>query len=648
MLRPKQLLIKTDIINNIENRVLFNVPTGEGKTYIISKSAVDIINDGIAKNVIICVPINSLVKDMYNTITKDVFDFNSDDVSIAIGKDNYLSIKYIKDNYTALCDYIEKESLDNYVMYAKDLDTLYFSDFDNIIVYKDIINKDIVHELIVERDTKKNIERFDATIVISNYFYVLSKVLNNELDFSDTVFLFDEVHTIIDVAEAILEEQFSPFELGKSLKSLEIRLSELSNTSSLIQYMKTLRVKIAKSHNKFCSLSHVGMLVSDKHLVESFSKEINSILNASYSVKIIEQLNKIVSNKEIEPIILNPSLYALAIIKKGLILSGLNIADSKLSIYYSPSKGYPTLKRGSSNIEVLLKYKFWNKIERFAGLSATVSYQPVPFGREADYGYIRLGLYEKGKEHKVFAYDKTFDKTKINIFIPDDIPEKENIYNEQGKIIVDIKEVKYYRYVANFIYDNYENKNSVVICGGYAEATYLSDLFSKYYPDILTHCSSRSINTFAQIEKFKRTGGILFATRNYNTGINLEEKSMEKLFLLNFPYPIFTSLRWAYQRMKSKSYSHFNMNKEMLISLMQTLGRMQRTKYDVGDIYILDNKYFSMKHDFKKDIDNILEYYGVFKKVRVVADTAKGSSLIKRKKVNKESSSLLDSLLDGL
>jgi Rad3-related DNA helicase len=152
----------------------------------------------------------------------------------------------------------------------------------------------------------------------------------------------------------------------------------------------------------------------------------------------------------------------------------------------------------------------------------------------------------------------------------------------------------------------------MVLCGGYQEAKFIASLFNKKYPLVNILIANINEKTTTTIEKFKNKGGILFATRNYNTGVSLENKLLEKLYLLNFPYPIFTTYRWFSLKNKKPEIYFQEYTNEMLIALMQTLGRLQRTEKDSGDIYILDNRYKKAK--YKKTLSRILkiiDYYGV-------------------------------------
>lgn len=292
--------------------------------------------------------------------------------------------------------------------------------------------------------------------------------------------------------------------------------------------------------------------------------------------------------------------------KKGKEIAKLD--SQKIGIFYSPSKGFPTLKANVSNPIDILYFRFWKKMDMFACVSATTSYSQDLGFKERLYSYQRLGLYEKDKDIRIFNYDRIFDKNKIKYHIIDEnSPQRESVYD---KDFSDIKS-EYYNYLCDKIAETYDGKNSMVLCGGYKEATLLYNLMALKYKEVKTLCVSPNVKTNQTLKIFKREGGILFATRNYNTGTSLEGELMEKLYILKFPYPDYTSLRWL-QNFKKNPNGHFSMlQKEMLIELMQTLGRMQRSDDDEGDIYLLDKRYHSLKINTRKNVDKILDYYAI-------------------------------------
>ena len=95
---------------------------------------------------------------------------------------------------------------------------------------------------------------------------------------------------------------------------------------------------------------------------------------------------------------------------------------------------------------------------------------------------------------------------------------------------------------------------------------------------------------------------ILIGIRNYTTGISLEGEHLERLFLLRLPYPVFTSKKWLdlkYRSGKDNAFWWLYTN-EMIISLRQAMGRLQRTFEDKGVIHIMDSRIFDRSENDKK------------------------------------------------
>jgi len=90
------------------------------------------------------------------------------------------------------------------------------------------------------------------------------------------------------------------------------------------------------------------------------------------------------------------------------------------------------------------------------------------------------------------------------------------------------------------------------------------------------------------IRNFIKMGGILVATRNYGTGISLNGKLLEVLYIAKLPYPIVTSKKWLDLKEKGTALFWLYFNNEMFTQLRQYFGRLQRTSDDFGEIHLMD------------------------------------------------------------
>ena len=109
------------------------------------------------------------------------------------------------------------------------------------------------------------------------------------------------------------------------------------------------------------------------------------------------------------------------------------------------------------------------------------------------------------------------------------------------------------------------------------------------------------------IESFKKSGGILIATRNYATGINLKGEALERLFITKLPYPVYQTKKWILLKEKNPSYFWFEYNNEMVMTFRQAIGRLIRSPEDTGKIFLLDGKFNALGEGLKKRLIYFLE-----------------------------------------
>jgi len=621
ILYENQKPISNDIYNSLEKKELFNIPTGRGKTFILLDVARRCISDG--KKVIISVPSNNLVKEMEKT-AKKTFGFSDQDTNIVIGNDNYIDFNQLQFliKTKELENYVTRDSIEEYSKWIKNINTneLFFDDFEKIIVYKDIGFSNIVKTLL--KRSKKNALGFSDSLSITNHFFLLRKVIyDKNFELKDYVVLVDEVHKLDSVATTILSESISIFDIKNRLKIIKDEISLMDDfygKSSLLKNTQSAFVSASKTLLKLQDKNKVGKHEKDLHSVETTVESVKNVLKKD----IITVLN---NKKELFSQNSKEMITNLKNEKDSINNISANIGKKNTGVYYSPSRGYPTIKHMKKNVLGQLNYKFWKKIKYFAGVSATVTSSFSPDLYETLYGYSRLGMIEKDikKEYKIHYYDRTFPKENVQIYLPEDTNiKRESVYADDfiGK------ESVYYNYIVDFVYKNSKNENSIVLCGGYKEAKFLSELFQIKYPNSKVIHANTSEKSTQTIQRFKQNGGILFATREYNTGISLEGDALTRLFILKFPYDDIQSRKWIELKEKGMGLFTVIFNREMLIELMQTLGRLQRTKEDSGKIFLLDQNYNMHKKkgsELGKKIDDILSVYGVVKAYEAVEDKKK-------------------------
>jgi len=610
ILHPEQQPIADTILSNLDACELYNIPTGRGKTFIL----LDVAKNSIKKDkkkVIISVPNNYLAREMYQ-VAVDFFGFTEKNSVIKIGRDNYIDKNKLVSavELGILDEYCELDTLSSYLDKYFEDDVLFFDDFNRMITFKELPFENIVRQIICFSDMNGfEIEFLDLTI--TNHYYLLSKsVYDKNFNIGEYVLLVDEVHEIADVAEQIMTDSFSPFEYKNTLSLLRREVSQMNDFHGKMKLEKIIKTQEVKSHKffkKHLNGSLVGEYITSRESVSDILEGSREILASS-------------NHKYIESFVMKSTFaYQGAFLKYQRIIPSLDnqkIESNKVSfgVYFSPSKGYPTLRTAVSNPMGRLHTFFWEKVSMFAGVSGSITCSFSPDESETRYGYSRLGMLKKDEKRTIHFYDRIFPKENIRVFMPEDDfyegIEKDSVYGEN----FDEDQSPYYEKILDAIYTRHENKNSIVLCSGYKECKYLAETYRLKYNDAIIHYANTKEKTYATVEKFKKRGGLLFATKNYGTGLSLEGELLEKLFILKLPYPDYTSKKW--QDIKSKGAGMFRklIDREMLVTLIQILGRVPRTKEDKGDIILLDYRYSKTKSQIKGKVVSIIKEYGIIQK----------------------------------
>jgi len=612
ILYPEQQPIADKMYSSLDACELFNIPTGRGKTFILLDVAKKAMEEG--KRVIISVPNNYLVREMYSVALKH-FNLNKSNTVIKIGRDNYISRTRLETAVKSetIYEFCEKESLDKYLdKYIEDeySDNLFFDDFNREVEYKDIATEVTVRQLICY-GLSDNMELDFSKITLTNHYYLLSKgVYDTGFDIGEFTLLIDEVHEIADVAETIMSDSFSMFEYKNALSLARREIAEKEDFHGKIKLQKMIKTQEVKAYRHFTNnlcKEKVGEYVTTESEIKPIIDATKDILTASAHSYLEVALPKAIP------------FYANMFAKHKKIAPFVTQREEKNSyisfgVYYSPSKGYPTLRTSTSNPLGKLNHLFWDKVTSFCGVSGSVTSSFSPTEDEIKYGYSRLGMLRKEDKRTIHFFERTFPKENINVFLPtNELFEgisKDSVYSEK----FDEENSPYYEKIVDEININHKNKNTIVLCGGYKEAKYLSELYRLKYNDTIIDCANTKEKVFTTVEKFKKNGGILFATKNYGTGLSLEGKLLEKLFIIKFPYPDFTSKKWQELKMRSAGLFRKLNEREMIISLMQNLGRVPRTAKDEGSIIILDYRYSKTKAKVRDKIDEVCSEYGRIKR----------------------------------
>ena len=600
--------IVDNIFNNLSNHKLHNIPTGKGKTFILLAVAKK-VKEELGKKVIISTSTNQLVKEFMSVSQEYDFDIDKDNIEIQIGKSNY--IEYSSYIYSLesgeLEQYITKESLEEYNKFIKqnnNNETLFFMDFNEIVCYKDIAFEETVKKILVKTNSK-NKKIFQSDITITNHFFLISSLMNTKnFELDDYAVLLDEVHLMGEVAETVLSNRFSVFGAKLDLIRLKTELKKSEDfvgKQSMIKNIDTARVAFNRILTSFSDRDKTGSS-GDNETKAKFTNKLANIVNSRNTKALVKQIDK--NKKRLS--ISGGVDFAYSLKEFSNIFDSFRVNERFIEMGFTPSLGYPLLVSFRENPLGMLNKKLWSKLKYFSGVSATVSPSFSPNEKQLNYALKRLGMLLSDKDISIEFYNKYFPKELIKVHKPrKNMPAYKNVYAED----FNINNSEYHKYIIDFIHKNHNNKNSIIFCGGYKEAELLSGLYLTFYNDMNILKANKQQKSFQTINDFKKQGGLLFATRDYGVGVSLKAELLENLFVLRLPYPIVTGFKWEILRKRNRNTFFANMNYEMLISLMQLLGRLQRSKTDKGSIFLLDERYNSNRK-LKSRIDEVLEFYG--------------------------------------
>jgi Rad3-related DNA helicase len=591
--------LSEDMVKNIFDFKMYEAPTGFGKTHVLLKTAAKLLKK-YGKKVIISTVNNKLVRDMYETSQSHDFGMGADAFSIIIGKSNYIDTNKLNRLVETgeIFDFITQESYQDWLNTIQKDEALFFDALDEKAIYLDQARAKEFQSLVVFENKPVEASDFATSIVsITNHFYLLYRAaIVKNIDLSEYFILLDEVHEISNVAENVFEASFSPF----NLKNLSSRLlKEIDKSDVSWKGKKTFESSLSNVIRKMDNIVQSGIMHANDNIgdyiisgkvFETLSKTVSDYYQSDAFIEFNATTNKALQIFDRDKNRFTAERGLIFAIKKEL--SELSsVARSKKSnangIYLSPTKGYPTYKTLTDNPLAVLHFEFWEKLHGFAGLSATLLVDTKNNEKGHTYAYRRLGINHK-KASPIKQYNRVFPKENVTVYMPDES------FIDPISIDGDAElRTEWILFVVEYIKNHYEGKNTLVMSGGYSEAKLLAEALAIALPNENIIYTSPQIQTSQTIRQFEREGGILVGIRNYGTGISLVGEKLQKLFLLRLPYPIFTSKKWLDLKQRQPEYYWGKFINEMLIAFRQTLGRLQRTPTDSGDIYILDSRIFS-------------------------------------------------------
>lgn len=386
-LKKTQKVLFKDAIDIEKHKIsLFEAPTGFGKSVIVNTIAEYLASEK-KKKIIIATTTNHLAIEQLKLFRDEKFNFEKNlIIDIVVGKENYFSVSNITHE---VYQYINKEQLDNYINNIIDNDGyLIESLFDNVDIEEP--NKKIVQNLIcLKNKDNEHLASFDdLDISITNYAYLFTNVFFvKDFDISNYIVVADEVHQLVETAENLLTNSFSIFRYKNLLSQL---ISKIDTSPKVEKYLRNIESESSSLLDKYSNSSYAGSFYSLNQsgygIIDDIKKNllVKDFENEDKNKKNIEnQLKNIVEKSDNETLKTIFKMYK----KEKSELFGIINAPQDVTVYMSPSKGYPTLNASKGDIRGWLLTFFWDKVETFIGLSATIK-----ANKEDEQAFNRLGV----------------------------------------------------------------------------------------------------------------------------------------------------------------------------------------------------------------------------------------------------------------
>ena len=567
-------------------KAFIEAPTGSGKSIMIGALVEKYAKEG--KKVIVSTSTNQLALELLNVLKEK---FNLKQVDIAVGKSNYIDIDNINlgeiSKIINAQDFIQELSalITNFEINKNEdfLIDVFLEKFDI-----DEATKNLLIRYLKTENDKDYIKKFpELQISVTNHYYLLYQLLHKKNNFNENyVFILDEVHQISEAMETIFTYNFSLFRFKYLLNDFieELKKTDFRGKKILLKKsLKTLK-KVNLLFNNYTNKKLVGLSFSGK---EKHLKIINQLIkHIALNTENIELFQKIQQVKKIP----NYKVQKLLIEEWNELREIATVDKKEITLYYSPAKGYPSLSTIKGNIYGKL-VSIWKKMHNVKALSATLS---VP--NDEEYFKKKLAIKENTQYYKM---SPVFKKKQIEYLLIDETFPIPNTTEDS----VDATWIKS---IGDFILSTFEEKNSLILMGGFLEVDALYDYLKSKTNNIPLLKADKNRSTYNIIKDFKEQGGILIGTRNYGIGIDLKGSALEKLYIAKLPYPVLGTKKWLDLMEKSNKMSFLLSKKEMLLNLKQGVGRLIRTDKDKGDLYILDSR-LNRRAYIRQDIVSLIK-----------------------------------------
>ena len=599
-LRPEQKDFVDYAADMIEENkyCVFEMPTAFGKSFSALMLAKKLIDEKITQRVIIATSNNSLAKSIFleAKVVKDMPDY-----VLGVGKSNYLDLD-------KLATFMDSDIGSEILPLNKEIVETTVKKL--IIDFPDILIEDFLNELdIVDTNKreyiasnlaleKSNSESFkEYPIQITNYAFLLYKFIFDEKyeEPEDTVYIFDEIQELPNMAELTLNSSFSLYGYYLQLKTIAKIIRDNPSAPKTLVKLLDEEVELVKSTNEIMRDEKMAgkTLISNESVIQ---RKAAGVLNKLFG----QEKNKALRAK------LNKFYKKDPFFQLGIFLNNFDDVKSTLcskDLYasFSQERGFISFHTYDMDIKLKLADKFWSKIDRFVGITATALLTQDDFELEI---YKRVGI----NFSEIKLGDRVIKERKSKVWpiisFKGILRPEQAIYSITNKAFIEDYE-KRFEYFADEILRCYDGKNTMVLVGGFDEVKLLAQKLESVKDKLVLAEQGKSVQNV--IKNFKESGGILIATRNYATGINLKGDALERLFITKLPYPVHTTKKWAILKEKNDRFFWFEYTNEMVMTFRQAIGRLIRSPEDTGKIFLLDGKFNALSEGLKKRLIFFLE-----------------------------------------
>ena len=570
MLSKKQSEILKIVTENARKGFihLHEIPTGFCKsTYLLPYSAAELSKD---KKIIISTFTNSLADKLFLNFKEKFPHLNC---GIVIGAENYLDLNKIDEEFYTYFTFPDKvieyiKTLNKNITFEELFRDCLLNDDDKLIV------SDLYHA-----DNRKDLDDVsEYDISITNHVFLLLLRYNQSIDLSQYYILADEVDKMSDAQKLISISSFSISRFKTSLKKI-ISKSKIDKATK--KYLGKIYKESSILLKKYKDEDKIDAYITEKKFFRDYLDDLSDFVSSR------KKLTKIVKE-------LKGDKYAKIFLKEYDELNTIINSEGNISLYYSPAKGYPTVHFQRQNVQLGL-YNFFKSLSGFIGVSGTLFNVPIvkdnkEFRRVKDTSK-NMNDYIIDKLGFAGLRDKVEIKNEERIFPIDGIKIKIDIIKKNKNNTDDeTPDTEWIQKLAIYIKNTFENKNSLVILGSYAEVKALYLELAKLLPNTNIIKADYTMTQAQTINKFKSEGGILIGTRSYATGIDLPGKELEKLYIVKLLFPPINDKDMQDKKAFNTGYYWKTVYNDMLFITRQSLGRLQRRPDDKGDIYILDER----------------------------------------------------------